>query len=69
MNVLAMYVVHEMLQSEREQAAERHFALQAPAGPSLGDRIASAVAGLRRLLGSPTPAGPLPKLEDYPYRS
>jgi hypothetical protein len=69
-NVLAIYVANELLQSEREKAAERHFAYSIPEGPSLFDRIASAAAGLRRLFGSPAQsAGVLPKLEDYPCRS
>ena len=71
MNVLALYVANELLQAERDRTLERRYAmLQLPAGPSLRDRIASAVAGLRRLVGSPVQStGVLPKLEDYPYRS
>jgi hypothetical protein len=71
-NVLAAYVVSQLLQEEREREFERHYAHRSAivSGPSLRDRIASAAAGLRRLVGSPAQsAGVLPKLEDYPYRS
>lgn len=69
MNVLAIYVANEMLQAERDRAFERALAYAMPAGPSLRDRIASAAAGLGRLLGSPVESTAfLPKLEDYPYR-
>jgi hypothetical protein len=68
-NVLAIYVANEMLQAERDRAFERAIAYAMPAGPSLRDRIASAAAGLRRLVGNPASGvGVLPKLEDYPYR-
>ena len=69
MNVLAIYVANEMLQAERERAFERAMLYAIPSGPSLLERIASAAAGLRRLVGSPSSSvGVLPKLEDYPYR-
>jgi len=68
-NVLAIYVANEYLQSERDRAFERALAYAMPAGPSLHDRIAAAAAGLSRLLGGPAQStGVLPKLEDYPYR-
>jgi hypothetical protein len=68
-NVLAIYVANEFLQSERERAFERAMTYAMPSGPSAIERIASAAAGLRRLVGSPsTSVGVLPKLEDYPYR-
>jgi hypothetical protein len=68
-NVLAIYVANEMLQAERERAFERAMAYAMPSGPSLLERIASAAAGFRRLVGSPTTSvGVLPTLEDYPYR-
>jgi len=68
-NVLAIYVVNEMLQAEREKAFERAMAHRLPSGPSLRDRIASAAAGLRRLVGGPATAVTIvPKLKDYPYR-
>ena len=70
MNVLAIYVVNDLLQAQREKEFERRYAASLIGGPSLRDRIASAAAGLRRLAGSPVQsAGILPKLEDYPYRS
>ena len=69
MNVLAIYVVNEHIQSLMEDAVTQRMAHGQPTGPSLRDRIASAAAGLRRLAGSPTQsAALLPKLEDYPYR-
>ena len=68
MNVLAIYVVNEYLQSMNERSMQRRYTVSST-GPSLRDRIASAAAGLRRLVGSPAAsAGPLPRLEDYPYR-
>jgi hypothetical protein len=68
-NVLAIYVANEYLQGERDRAFERAIAHAMPSGSGLLDRIASAVAGLRRLAGSPAASvGILPKLEDYPYR-
>ena len=54
MNVLAIYVANEVLQAERNRAFERAMAYGIPAGPSLLERIASAAAGLRRLVGSPS---------------
>ena len=68
MNVLAIYVANEYLQSERDRAFERAMALELPAGPSLRQRVASAAAGLRRLVGSSVESAALPKLENYPYR-
>jgi len=68
-NVLAIYVANEHIQSLMEDAVTRKVAHRLPTGPSLRDRIASAAAGLRRLVGSPTQSGAfMPKLEDYPYR-
>ena len=68
MNVLAIYVANEMIQEQRQKALDRYIAHQLPAGPSLRDRIASATAGLRRLVGSSVESTSLlPKLEDYPY--
>ena len=69
MNVLAIYVANEHMQSLMEDAVTRKMAHRQPTGPSLRDRIASAAAGLRRLAGSPMQSDAfLPKLEDYPYR-
>lgn len=68
MNVLAIYVANEYLQSERDRAFERAMAFDMPAGPSLRNRVASAAAGLRRLAGTPVESSALPKLEHYPYR-
>ena len=68
MNVLAIYVANEYLQSERDRAFERAMAFEMPAGPSLRNRIASAAAGLRRLVGSSVESTAMPKLENYPYR-
>lgn len=70
MNVLAVYVANEIIQSRMEQGVDWRMAKQMPFGPSLRDRVASAAAGLRRLFGSPVEsAGVLPRLDDYPYRS
>ena len=70
MNVLAIYVANELLQSRMEEAVAWRMANEMPSGPSLRDRLASAAAGLRRLLGSPVePANVLPNLNDYPYPS
>ena len=68
MNVLAIYVANEYLQSERDRAFERAIAFEMPAGPSLRNRVASAAAGLRRLAGSSAESTVLPKLENYPYQ-
>ena len=69
MNVLAIYVANEVLQAERDRAFERAVAYAIPSGPSLHDRIASAAAGLRRVVAAPAGSvGVMPKLEDYPYR-
>jgi hypothetical protein len=68
-NVLAIYMANELLQAERDRAFERAIAYGMPDAPSLSDRIASAAAGLRRLIGSPVATTPvLPKLGDNPYR-
>jgi hypothetical protein len=68
-NVLAIYVANEYLQFERDRAFDRDMAFAMPDAPSLRNRIASAVAGLRRLAGnSVESATVLPKLENYPYR-
>ena len=70
MNVLALYVANDILQSRMVEAVEWRMAQELPSGPSLRDRVASAAAGLRRLLGSPVEsASVLPDLNDYPYRS
>ena len=69
MNVLAIYVANEHIQSLMEDAVTQKMAHGQPAGPSLRDRIASAAAGLRRLAGNPTQSEAFPpKLEGYPYR-
>jgi hypothetical protein len=68
-NVFAIYVANELIQSRLDAAVEWRMAHELPAGPSLRDRIASAGAGLRRLFGAPIDSiGVLPKLEDYPSR-
>ena len=70
MNVLAIYVANEHIQSLMEQSVERYMAQCMPTGPSLRDRVASAATALRRRIGSPNQsAGILPSLHDYPYRS
>jgi hypothetical protein len=69
-NVLAIYVANELIQSRMEEAVDWRMAKLLPSGPSLRDRVASAAAGLRRFFGSPADsAGVLPRLDDYPYRS
>ena len=68
-NVLAIYVANEHIQSLMEEAVSRRVFLQQEPGMSLRDRVASAAAGLRRVVSSPVdPAGVAPKLEGYPYR-
>jgi len=68
-NVLALYVANELIQSRMEEAVAWRMANQLPSGPSLRDRVASAAAGLRRLFGTPVEStGILPKPDDYPYR-
>jgi hypothetical protein len=67
-NVLAIYVANEMLQAERDRAFEWAMAHALPAGPSLRDRIASAVEGLSRFVGGSVETPVLPKLENYPRR-
>lgn len=70
MNVLAIYVANELIQSRMVEAVEWRMAQELPSSPSLRDRVASAAAGLRRLFGSPVEsAAVLPSLTDYPYRS
>lgn len=69
MNVLAIYVANELIQSRLDESVAWRMAHEIPSGPSFRERIASAAAGLRRLLGSPVDSiGVLPKLENYPYR-
>ena len=66
MNVLAIYVVNEYLQSMPKPTYPEFE----PVGPSLRDRVASAAAGLRRFLSSSAEATNFqPKLGDNPYRS
>lgn len=67
MNVLAIYVVNEYLQSMPRPSYPE---FEPVAGPSLIDRVASAAAGLRRFLSSSAEATNFqPKLGDNPYRS
>jgi hypothetical protein len=73
-NILAISVGNEYLQSMREQSwteqSMRHLQAISAAEPSLRERIAATVVGLRRLVASPASSGRiLPQLEDYPYRS
>jgi hypothetical protein len=69
-NIFAIYVANELIQSRMKEAADWRMAKQLPALPSLRDRVASVAAGLRRLAGTPVDsAGILPRLDDYPYRS
>jgi hypothetical protein len=66
---LTINVANEHIQSLMEDAVARAMAHGLASGPSLRDRIASAAAGLRRLVGSPIEsAAVLPTLEDYPDR-
>ena len=68
-NVLAIYIANEHIQSLMEESVTRSMAYRSVVGPSLRDRIASAAAGLRRLVGDSTQtAGVLPKLGNNPYR-
>ena len=64
MNAYALLAVNEHLEYLRAESARRQ--IYATTGPSLRDRIASAVNGLRN--GSNEPVSFLPKLQDYPYR-
>ena len=65
MNALAVIYVNEHLDMLRSEAQQRRAASLAERR-SLRDRLASAAADLRRVLGgSGDPV--LPKLENYPY--
>jgi hypothetical protein len=71
-NAYAIYYVNQHLDSLREEAAaKRHVYDAAPKGPSLRDRVASAVSKARRAIAA---AGEgdysfMPKIHDYPYRA
>jgi hypothetical protein len=72
-NAYAIYCVNQHLDSLREEAAAKRHAYDAvdPQGPSLRDRVASAVDKVRRGIAR---AGEgdysfMPKIHDYPYRA
>ena len=65
MNALAVIYVNDHLQSLRSEASQRRAASLAERR-SLRDRLASAAANVRRVIGGDQ--GPVvPKLENYPY--
>ena len=65
MNALAVIYVNDHLQSLRSEAAQ-HRAASLAERRSLSDRLASAAASFRRVIGGDE--GPIvPKLENYPY--
>ena len=65
MNALAVIYVNDHLQSLRSEASQRRAASLVERR-TLRDRLASAAADLRRVIGGDQ--GPVvPKLENYPY--
>ena len=64
-NALAVIYVNDHLESLRSEAAERRAASLAERR-SLRDRLASAAAGARRVIGGDQ-GSVVPKLENYPY--
>lgn len=68
MNAYAYFVVNHHLDYLLEQAAQQQRVQELFPQPSLRSRIASALAGVRRVF-DPIDVGPaLPKLDNYPYR-
>ena len=66
MNAYALLAVNEQLEYLRAESARRQYNVNP--GPSLRDRVASAVDGLRRVFGSGASGPMVPTLQDYPYR-
>jgi hypothetical protein len=64
-NALAVIYVNEHLESLRSEAHQRRAASLAERR-SLRDRLASAAADVRRVIGG-HPGPVVPKLEHYPY--
>ena len=70
MNAYAYFIVNHNLDDLLGRADRQRRVYELDPRPSLRARIASAVAGLRRLFDPADFTGPaLPNLEDYPYRS
>jgi hypothetical protein len=65
-NPLAVIYVNDHLQSLRSEAEQRRAASLAERRP-LRDRLASAAADVRRVLGGESGDPVLPKLDNYPY--
>ena len=69
MNAYAYFIVNHHLDYLLEQAAKRQRVEELFPQPSVRARIASALAGLRRVFDPIDLGGPaLPSLENYPYR-
>lgn len=69
MNAYAYFIVNHHLDFLLEQAAKQQRIEELFPQPSLRARIASAVAGIRRLFDPVDLTGPaLPSLDHYPYR-
>jgi len=65
-NALAVIYVNDHLETLRSEAQQRRAA-SAAGRRSLRDRLASAAADIRRVLGGESGDSALPKLENYPY--
>jgi hypothetical protein len=65
-NAVAVIYVNQHLESLRADAQERRMASLA-GRRSFSDRLASAAAELRRVLGIGDSGSNIPKLENYPY--
>ena len=70
MNAYAYFVVNHHLDYLLEQAAKQRRIDELFPQPSLRARVASALAGIRRVFDPVDLTGPaLPNLDNYPYRS
>jgi hypothetical protein len=68
-NAYAYFVVNHHLNYLLEESAKRQRIEELFPRPSLRARIASAVAGVRRVFDPVDLSGPaLPSLDNYPYR-
>jgi hypothetical protein len=69
-NAYAYYIVNHHIDYLLEQSAKQQRVAELFPEPTLRDRVASAVAGLRSIFANPIDlSGPVvPTLENYPYR-